>query len=352
MEKEDQVATVINKKINSHQRKSQIQTNANSNSNNHNESFMNSTSDQCLLKNNIRNNQRFSEELFRRRTKLKRNSRNQDTERNNISPLLNLKKGSSVSSISKSSSKESEMSKSKNVFSTENNRNSNTVKSNIVRQESSKDSEEIEEEKTKNCKKFIRVLFESKYSSTFFIILTFVALYLDDIRIGFIPKSGDPYIDTIMLFCFLAFLFELIYSCFTQKDYLFRFLFWLDLFALMSLIFDVYYLLDALEVTFQLPTDATDVARAGRAGRAGTRVGRLLKIVRMIRVFRVAKLYKETKRAIEDQKPAMIPIKRQSLKTISEEQNDYMEGKMDRAMRNQLVRLGTFQDKKPFEDHR
>mmetsp|Transcript_34299 Transcript_34299/g.33909 ORF Transcript_34299/g.33909 Transcript_34299/m.33909 type:complete len:114 (-) Transcript_34299:412-753(-) len=113
MEKEDQIATVINKKINSHQRKSQIQTNANSNSNNHNESFMNSTSDQCLLKNNIRNNQRFSEELFRRRTKLKRNSRNQDTERNNISPLLNLKKGSSVSSISKSSSKESEMSKSK-----------------------------------------------------------------------------------------------------------------------------------------------------------------------------------------------------------------------------------------------
>lgn len=52
-------------------------------------------------------------------------------------------------------------------------------------------------------------------------------------------------------------------------------------------------------MTFQLPSDATDVARAGRAGRAGTRVGRLVKIVRMIRIFRVAKLYKEAKKAVD-----------------------------------------------------
>ena len=77
------------------------------------------------------------------------------------------------------------------------------------------------------------------------------------------------------------------------------FFFWLDLVALISILFDIYYLLDAISVTFRLPTDAADVARAGRAGRAGTRVGRLLKIVRMIRVFRVAKLYKETKKAID-----------------------------------------------------
>ena len=68
------------------------------------------------------------------------------------------------------------------------------------------------------------------------------------------------------------------------------------------MLFDIYYLLNAISVTFRLPTDATDVARAGRAGRAGTRVGRLLKIVRMIRVFRVAKLYKETKKAMDEQR--------------------------------------------------
>jgi len=64
-------------------------------------------------------------------------------------------------------------------------------------------------------------------------------------------------------------------------------------------------LLDAISVTFQLPTDATDVARAGRAGRAGTRVGRLMKIVRVIRVFRVAKLYKEAKRALDENRKVL-----------------------------------------------
>lgn len=75
------------------------------------------------------------------------------------------------------------------------------------------------------------------------------------------------------------------------------------------MVFDIYYLLNAVSVTFQLPTDATDVARAGRAGKAGTRVGRLLKIVRMIRVFRVAKLYKETKRAIDERRKILKPPK-------------------------------------------
>ena len=111
--------------------------------------------------------------------------------------------------------------------------------------------------------------------------------------------------DTLFLLCFLAFLVELVFSSIAKDDYLFSFFFWLDLAALTSIIFDIYYLLDAVSVTFQLPTDATDVARAGRAGRAGTRVGRLLKIVRMIRVFRVAKLYKETKRAMDVQRKVL-----------------------------------------------
>jgi hypothetical protein len=97
----------------------------------------------------------------------------------------------------------------------------------------------------------------------------------------------------------------LVLSSIVKKGYLFSFFFWLDLAALVSILFDIYYLLDAISVTFKIPTDATGVARAGRAGKAGTRVGRLLKIVRMIRVFRVAKLYKEAKKAIDTRKVVM-----------------------------------------------
>lgn len=172
---------------------------------------------------------------------------------------------------------------------------------------------------------------DSKYANIYFIVLTFIALYMDDIRVGFIPKSGDLYVDTVMLTCFISFLFELIYSSIMQKDYLFSFFFWLDLAALLSILFDIYYLLNAISVTFQLPSDATGVARAGRAGRAGTRVGRLLKIVRMIRVFRVAKLYKEAKMAINERAPVdFVPAKDEALGTISEEEKDVMEPQIDK----------------------
>jgi superfamily II DNA/RNA helicase len=115
------------------------------------------------------------------------------------------------------------------------------------------------------------------------------------------------------------------------------------------MLFDIYYLLDAISVTFDLPTDATDVARAGRAGRAGTRVGRLLKIVRMIRVFRVAKLYKETKRAIDEQRKI---IRKNTLnKRASRVESDSLsqdESKSDYfiSQPSRLLRSTTFQDKK------
>lgn len=145
-------------------------------------------------------------------------------------------------------------------------------------------------------------IIENKYSNVLFIIITFTCLFLDDIRLGFTDKNSDTAFDWIFLFWFFAFLVELIISCICKKEYLFSFFFWLDLAALLSIIFDIYFLLDAISVTFQMPTDATDVARAGRASRAGTKVGRLLKIVRMIRVFRVAKLYKQTKKAMDSRR--------------------------------------------------
>jgi len=49
-------------------------------------------------------------------------------------------------------------------------------------------------------KKWMETLIENKFSNILFIILTLIALYLDDIRIGFTPKGADPYVDSIMLF--------------------------------------------------------------------------------------------------------------------------------------------------------
>lgn len=135
------------------------------------------------------------------------------------------------------------------------------------------------------------------------------------------------------------------FTSISKQDYLFSFFFWLDLAALLSLLFDIYYLLDALEVTFQLPTDATDVARAGRAGRAGTRVGRLLKIVRMIRVFRVAKLYKETKRAIDESRKVL--NKDNKIVPVSDGKSSVLKGK-DKFSKRRNILINTEIRKKSF----
>ena len=40
---------------------------------------------------------------------------------------------------------------------------------------------------------------DSKFSSVIFIILTFLCLYLDDVRVGFTDESADMYVDNIFL---------------------------------------------------------------------------------------------------------------------------------------------------------
>lgn len=173
-------------------------------------------------------------------------------------------------------------------------------------------------------------MISNNVSNVMLIIFTFIWLYLDDLRVGFTEKNVDIYIDNIFLVWFIWFSIELTFSSIVNKEYLFSFFFFLDLVALISILFDIYYLLDAVSVTFRLPTDATDVARAGRAGKAGTKAGRLLKIVRMIRVFRVAKLYKETKRAMDEKRQI---LKHKDTNKISPESKIDLKNKFTRSLK-------------------
>ena len=130
------------------------------------------------------------------------------------------------------------------------------------------------------------------------ILITFITvlvLFGDDLRIWLMPMSWDLAIDCVLLFCFVAFLLELILSCIGKPDYPWSFFFWLDIVSLISMIFDVYFIIEIFwgeNSALNIPTDATNVARAGRASRVGTKAGRLIKLMRLIRLIRVAKFYK------------------------------------------------------------
>jgi hypothetical protein len=127
---------------------------------------------------------------------------------------------------------------------------------------------------------------------------TFFALFGDDIRLAFLPKSVDPTFAALTFVVLLLFVIEFVAFNVSKKHFLWGFFFWLDLVAVMSLLPDIDFLWNPIFVGYggdlddgQAETGGA-VARAGRASRAGTKAGRAIRIIRIIRLVRVVKLYK------------------------------------------------------------
>ena len=69
-------------------------------------------------------------------------------------------------------------------------------------------------------------------------LITFYVLYVDDFRILVLPKSLDDVFMALNVFSLFVFMSEVILSSFALKGY-FRFYFWLDLIATISLVSDI-----------------------------------------------------------------------------------------------------------------
>ena len=70
-------------------------------------------------------------------------------------------------------------------------------------------------------------------------LITFYVLYVDDFRILVLPKSLDDVFMALNVFSLFVFLLEIILSSLAIKGYFFKFYFWLDLIAALSLISDI-----------------------------------------------------------------------------------------------------------------
>jgi len=136
-------------------------------------------------------------------------------------------------------------------------------------------------------------------NTTMFVsFITLLVLYADDIRIVFLEKNQDIYVDIVLVICVVIFLLEGVFSTVALNDYLWSFFFWLDLISLLSMPLDIYFIMKYIsgesESVIQQTDDASNVARVGRASRVGTRAGRFLKLVKLIRIVKVAKFFKQT----------------------------------------------------------
>ena len=65
-------------------------------------------------------------------------------------------------------------------------------------------------------------------------IVTIYALFFDDIRIIFLPKSADFTCDIVTLVCIVLYFAELILGSVAIEGYFLSFFFWLDLLMIRS----------------------------------------------------------------------------------------------------------------------
>lgn len=143
----------------------------------------------------------------------------------------------------------------------------------------------------KTARKRVVTVIESKFVTLVMTLVTMYALFGDDCRLALAPPSSDDVFYGLSTVALVLFTLELCANCFAKDDYIFRFYFWLDLVATLSLIPDIGWVWDEI-VGSDGSSTSTGAIRAGRASRASTRAGRIVRIVRLVRLIRIAKLYK------------------------------------------------------------
>lgn len=123
-------------------------------------------------------------------------------------------------------------------------------------------------------------------------LITFYALFFDDIRMIFFEMSQDDGFFAVTLIGMIAFSIEILLASISMDEYFNSFFFWLDLVSTVSMIPDCGWIWDPLTGGGG-DTDATDLAKTSRAGR----VTRVIRVIRLIRLIRIVKLYKQAKLA-------------------------------------------------------
>lgn len=159
-------------------------------------------------------------------------------------------------------------------------------------------------------------------------LITIYSLFLDDIRLIFLPKAADTVFFGLTLISLLAFSVEIFLGCLSIDGYFNSFFFWLELIATLSLIPDcgwIWYSITQQGNALLVSGITTDLVKSSRAAR----VLRTIRIVRFMRLIRFVELYKQLKAA-----------EKKRLKAINEQRSE------TRILRKKNMALA-----KHFKDH-
>ena len=132
---------------------------------------------------------------------------------------------------------------------------------------------------------------DSVWVTAFMLLLTFYALFGDDIRGSCFSIKADDVFYGMTATCFALFSLELILASWAKADYRWSFFFYLDLISTISLLPDIGWLWEGI-MDNQTTAVVGQAQTAGVTSRAGARSARIIRVIRVIRVVRLSKIYK------------------------------------------------------------
>lgn len=91
-------------------------------------------------------------------------------------------------------------------------------------------------------------------------IITLYTLFFDDIRVISCPYSWDPFFYFLTCAFMGLFCAEIVIACYVKPGYIFSFFFWLDVLATLSMLFDIGWLMDAVNSAFSSGGSASNKA--------------------------------------------------------------------------------------------
>lgn len=142
----------------------------------------------------------------------------------------------------------------------------------------------------------VREIADSGLVTIVMMLVTIYALIGDDFRAWFSSSQSDPYFWAALCFSLVAFTIEIMVNSCVIDDFKWSFFFWLDIIATLSIIMDIPWITDSVNLAVgsnpsYLAVDVNFSAVNGKS-RSFAKVTKILKSLRLIRLIRIIKLYK------------------------------------------------------------
>jgi class 3 adenylate cyclase len=164
----------------------------------------------------------------------------------------------------------------------------------------------------RRIRSFCQILCKSRLLAVLTTLLTFYALFGDDLRLMFSNKAEDTYFDWVTIAAMAVFSIELLAFSGGKPEYMFGFFFWLDLLATVTLVLDVTVVGEQLfgdSISNAASASSSDgggtgnsaeAARAARMSRAGTKAGRVVRLIRLLRLIKMLKVFRKDTNQIQN----------------------------------------------------